>query len=718
LYMKLNLISTLRDYTFSDLTSVIVLDLGENRITKIEKNAFAGISKSLLTLLLKKNKLQFIKSTHFNALLNLLSLDLSENQISSIQLGSFDGLVNLTWLNLGGNAIYKIEARLFRNQAKLQTLILDSNTIHKIKAGSFQYLMNLVTLHLNYNYITTMSSDLFSNLTELKSLNLLGNSITEVDFSSFEGLNKFTELRMTSSKTRSVKITPSRIKIFPSLNVLILEKAQVELIRQFDISKISVLSFKSCTIDKSIIQRISVDSIVQLDLQEITLINVSIEDSFKSFGSKLKYFTMTNLALSSQFQTKFLSRSLNLVGLYLSNCNCTSSLYLQMYEDLEFLDMSFNQISEIEYNYFYGLYKMKELNLSDNNIYFLDSYTFSAMELLTTLDLSYNFINKLETSIFSTAIDLQKLDLSHNELIFINQESFGQNKLENLKHLDLSHNPKLFSIEFNMFSENFDRINLNTASLTDIFTASFNNVPFINDFMTENNNISVIKRSYFSYAKSIVNLRLSQNLIHSIEDDAFQNLKILLTLDLSYNYLTKLTNRTFTGMFQLQSLNLSSNQIQFMEKDIFNELKRLENLDLSNNFIKSMFDFTFLHLNKLRFLYIYQNPIETFFKKDILRGLKTVKFIFIGKHVNITTEECETIKATFKPVKVRTVLGTYFYDSINIALKTDDLDKADLKNYTRKQCRFIIYLLKNNIQLNLFDQAAALRFTSECSKTV
>jgi hypothetical protein len=67
------------------------------------------------------------------------------------------------------------------------------------------------------------------------------------------------ELRMTSSKTRSVKITPSRIKIFPSLNVLILEKAQVELIRQFDISKTAVLYLESSKIENSVIQSMPVN---------------------------------------------------------------------------------------------------------------------------------------------------------------------------------------------------------------------------------------------------------------------------------------------------------------------------------------------------------------------------------------------------------------------------------------------------------------------------
>ncbi len=58
----------------------------------IIENTYAGISKSLNYFYLSKNKLQFIKSTHFTALVNLLSLDLSDNQISSIQMGSFDCL--------------------------------------------------------------------------------------------------------------------------------------------------------------------------------------------------------------------------------------------------------------------------------------------------------------------------------------------------------------------------------------------------------------------------------------------------------------------------------------------------------------------------------------------------------------------------------------------------------------------------------------------------
>jgi Leucine-rich repeat (LRR) protein len=84
-----NHMTKLIDFVFRYLTSVESLNLENNKLRTIEPNAFVGICKSLTLLYLNKNKLQFLKNTHFNSLVELVELHIAENQISSIEIDSF-----------------------------------------------------------------------------------------------------------------------------------------------------------------------------------------------------------------------------------------------------------------------------------------------------------------------------------------------------------------------------------------------------------------------------------------------------------------------------------------------------------------------------------------------------------------------------------------------------------------------------------------------------
>jgi Leucine-rich repeat (LRR) protein len=705
-----NLITNLKGFTFNDLKNVIYLNLEENRVAKIDENAFVGICKSLKYLYVGKNKLQFIKNTHLNNLSSLVRLDLSDNQISSIEVDSFRGLVSLEWLNLQDNSIFKIEPRLFLNQLKLKTLILTSNTINELENGSFQYLKSLEELFLNDNLITSPNTGLFSNLTKLKLLYLNDNLLTFIDFSCFDDLKNLTELRLTSAPL--IQILTSKVELFPSLKSLHLENTHINLIQQFNLSRnINRTSFKGSVLNRQILQSISTDFIVEIDLSGV-IFNESIEDSLKSFSSNLININLSGLNMSAQFQSKLLSQSVNIEKLYLSNCNLTTNDNLNSFSKLKLLDLSLNKISRLPA---IKTKELVELNISNNQLTYIDYNTFWGLNTIQILDLSHNSLTNLKKATFSNLKFLRKLDLSYNNLTIINTEHFGQNKLDKLKYLDLSFNPGLFSIEFDIFSIYFDRVNLNNMSLSDISTGFFNNIPYINEFMSDKNKITVIKKSYFNHVKSIKRLWLSSNLIHSIEDNAFFNLKILLTLDLSMNNLTRLNNKSLNGLIQLQYLNLSSNRINFIEKGIFDDLKRIEKLDLSNNLIQSIADSTFYYTNKLKFLYIQQNSIITFFKKNILTGIETVKYVFVGDQVQMGSDECETIRSVFKPVKVKSVVYVDYYDLISIDTESASSNEFDLKNFTRKNCESMNYLLRNNIQLNLFHDFDVHLFLTVCS---
>lgn len=79
------------------------------------------------------------------------------------------------------------------------------------------------------------------------------------------------------------------------------------------------------------------------------------------------------------------------------------------------------------------------------------------------------------------------------------------------------------------------------------------------------------------------NLKLSNNILKSIDSSIFSDLLKLQTLDLCENKLTFLLADTFNSLKYLSSLILSGNQIQKIDDNALKGLNQLKFLDLSKN---------------------------------------------------------------------------------------------------------------------------------------
>ena len=101
--------------------------------------------------------------------------------------------------------------------------------------------------------------------------------------------------------------------------------------------------------------------------------------------------------------------------------------------------------------------------------------------------------------------------------------------------------------------------------------------------------IPAYKKSILSGFTRLLNLDLSYNRIHHIEEDAFTGLHGLLTLHLSNNRLTKVVASWFDSLFDLMYLGLTNNLILSFEPDNnFRWPDSLRRLYLDNNRITSM----------------------------------------------------------------------------------------------------------------------------------
>ncbi|KAF6025485.1 hypothetical protein EB796_016209 [Bugula neritina] len=86
---------------------IITLDVSDNNVHLIEREAFSGINRTLEVLLLHHNHLIQILPHFFSNLRKLRVLDLSYNQLVSLDDGLV-GLKSLNWLNLDRNRIQSL----------------------------------------------------------------------------------------------------------------------------------------------------------------------------------------------------------------------------------------------------------------------------------------------------------------------------------------------------------------------------------------------------------------------------------------------------------------------------------------------------------------------------------------------------------------------------------------------------------------------------------
>ncbi|XP_046833931.1 toll-like receptor 3 [Vespa crabro] len=327
-----------------------------------------------------------------------------------------------------------------------------------------------------------------------------------------------------------------------------------------------------------------------------------------------------------QLNSLMLDQFQNVEGLILSKNNLTfiSPSILIKLKHLKKLDLSENLMPEIYINELTESNNLDELNYSRNTLKIFDNIIFDEISTITKLNLSHNYIKILKsTTISQSVISLITLDLSHNDITFIDDVFFKS--FLHLQHLDLSFN-KITSISENIFLQLSD---LRTLGINNNFLTSlnFNELPEnlielhteyneivnllyepsqIQELNIEFNNISWLETNLSSF-HSLEYLNLSGNELAIFPNITLQRLKVLDISNNNYSnipeYLSSenypllstlvvsgnpIKDLTFHSKLKLRSF--VANYITFLEKINNDAFLKLEapvndciNLTISNN---------------------------------------------------------------------------------------------------------------------------------------
>ncbi|XP_021097874.1 leucine-rich repeat-containing G-protein coupled receptor 6 isoform X3 [Heterocephalus glaber] len=226
-----------------------------------------------------------------------------------------------------------------------------------------------------------------------------------------------------------------------------------------------------------------------------------------------------------------------------------------------YLDLSMNNLTELQPGFFRHLRFLEELRLSGNHLSHIPGQAFSGLYSLKILMLQNNQLGGIPAEALWELPSLQSLRLDANLISLVPERSFEG--LSSLRHLWLDDN-----------------------ALTEIPVRALNNLP------------------------ALQAMTLALNRISHIPDFAFQNLTSLVVLHLHNNRIQHLGTHSFEGLRNLETLDLNYNELQEFPVAI-RTLGRLQELGFHNNNIKAIPEKAFMGNPLLQTIHFYDNPIQS-----------------------------------------------------------------------------------------------------------
>lgn len=155
-----NEITTIPDFTFINNPNIFTIELYNNRISRIEPNAFAGLEVELIDM--ERNLLTEIDGRWFEPSKEYLTyIYLAANRIRDVPDNTFETLSNLRTLDLGINPELNLSPFALNGLQGLQLLHLDECGISEVNPLWFKGLQELRLLMLNENQIETLQPGVF-----------------------------------------------------------------------------------------------------------------------------------------------------------------------------------------------------------------------------------------------------------------------------------------------------------------------------------------------------------------------------------------------------------------------------------------------------------------------------------------------------------------------------------------------------------------------------
>merc|ERR1719233_2172246 len=498
------------DLGFNIINDITRISYPKLRYLNLEKNMIRNISNvfnlltSLQVLNLGENMIDELPAETFRDMTNLLQVNLNKNKVRNLEPGVFENAF-LTKVNMSGNQLTEIQSKSFSNLEILEVVDLSGNQISAIKNGAFDRIPHLKTLHLQKNRLSSYKGDIYSGMgndTELEYLDLSDNEITYLYPESFQFHPRLKWVNF--AKNRFAFFPTQFIKSLTELEYLDLERNQIKSLEDNDFAnmlklrrlKLSMNEIES--ISKTAFQNSSQLQYIDISHNNISelksdvfngILRLQLDASYNNLTyipeklfEKRKVFRLESIDLSynqfteipvdvlqnQYFSLETLKISHNNIKVIPSDAN--------ILVNVKEMDLSFNPLTTDSINNVLNEPKtvrslnmagtgisevpvletpfLLHLNLSHNNIKIINDDILAKAKLMETLDISHNNLPNLSAGLASTwpkLTSMRHLDISYNPITYIIRGDFKY--LTSLESLSMIHLDKCTKIDRNAFSK-------------------------------------------------------------------------------------------------------------------------------------------------------------------------------------------------------------------------------------------------------------------------
>ncbi|XP_049952245.1 leucine-rich repeat-containing protein 15-like [Schistocerca serialis cubense] len=406
---------------FSNLPGLMHLNLSGSDLILLHPDMFAN-NTQLEVLSLRYNQLRLMeseKSPFANYFLNIDSLrelDLYGCSLGNLLPTMFTRMPNLDYINLGSNGIKVLHKDILKPIYSLSELDLSENLIGELDPEVFSE-SELVSLNIRKNPLRSLRN---ISIPELETLDLSECKFSEITGDMFSGFPDLTKLSLEGNAINRIEVNA-----FAPLTHL------------------QILYLSHNSLEGPLPENLFVNNVelLHLDLSNNPTMKLLPPGGFEGEFSALETLDLSHCGLEKL--EVFSLRNMNrLTILKLAGNNLKVLPHGAIGSNVKILDLSDNQLSFIEKYNFPADSRITKLYLKGNPLLAVSPFAFSNLHALMDLDLSScdltTFPSLTDTSV-SVFKSLRHLYLSGNRITSLNKSDLEH--MPALEIIDVSKNP-------------------------------------------------------------------------------------------------------------------------------------------------------------------------------------------------------------------------------------------------------------------------------------
>ena len=366
--------TSLSSTAFHNLNSLVGVDLSHNNIFVLPEDIFIR-SPNLQYVFMEGNMLKYLSIRHFQNASNIHTLNFNDNHLTDadMEILGTSSLSALAVVVASRNRITSLTPSMFQEYANLLYLDVSDNRIENVSDETFSQINNLQYLFLQKNHLRRITDKTFHGLNGLLQLNISQNNLDQIDDDALS----------TSTFVTNLDISQNRLLSFP-VTIRFLSQLQMLDLRNNTIRNLPTLA-----------------SMRTLD----NLLGLSLKNNSITVLQELGFSWAPNLQV------------LNLAG---NEITIIHPRAFALNRNLIHLVLEANQITTLQ-EILLPLNQLGFLYAAHNHVASLSSHAIPSS--LTYIDLSYNQLSELQPKIFMHLDSLSTVMLIHNQLRSFSPES-------------------------------------------------------------------------------------------------------------------------------------------------------------------------------------------------------------------------------------------------------------------------------------------------------